>query len=402
MSYIDIYKVRMNQLGSTVCDALIDTTKAMVSNNIKKSPYYKSVTLNDGILNIDSRLVSTDKSYIKNLLVNSDAIIVSGDIVNISTEKWLVTDVVSDTVFTKAIIQITNHNLRYYKDTIIETPCVLTNKQSIEGVQEDRFIIIPDGQLKVVLQANAENNEINRDDRFIISGNAYKCTYVDKVTKQGLLTLTLTEDLISSENDDLVNDIADYYKSVHQYICQITNGIGAIINTGGTLQLTVSTTDRGTLVNNPALIYTSSVPTKATVSNTGLITTISAGSTLVGVGLAENNVILDSITITVQDSAITNDYKVLIVGDNALKIKETKTYLAKVYNHGELITPICIWSILSEAGGTTGSVSIVSQTDANCIIKANSTSGVRFRLIAKLVSDNAILYDKLIDVIGLW
>jgi hypothetical protein len=105
-----------------------------------------------------------------------------------------------------------NHTLKWKNSNNVTKSycCFLSNEVKYsEGVFDNKYMRIGDGQYNAIIQANADTNTLKRDDRFVINDVVYKISYIDKATNDGLYLITLIEGQVNTANDDLVNDIAD-------------------------------------------------------------------------------------------------------------------------------------------------------------------------------------------------
>jgi hypothetical protein len=97
----------------------------------------------------------------------------------------------------------TSNNVTYTYDTF------LINKiQHKDGIFDNKYLSIGDGQFIATLPDNSITRTLNRNVRFIVDDIAYKITFID-LSMNGLCLLTLVEHQINTANDDLNNDIAD-------------------------------------------------------------------------------------------------------------------------------------------------------------------------------------------------
>ncbi|MFO6393091.1 Ig-like domain-containing protein, partial [Pseudomonas aeruginosa] len=100
-----------------------------------------------------------------------------------------------------------------------------------------------------------------------------------------------------------------------------------------TLQLTVSITLNGQVVNDKTVMNSTNDSNIATVDANGLITAINTGSVTVTAQLADNPTVQDAISLTVEDLPRDN-YALTINGDTFVTKGYSKTWTASLTNNG--------------------------------------------------------------------
>ena len=381
----------MGSQGISIQDANKSTTIKMINNSFVDNPFYQSLLINN--TNIDCIVEKMNNCFNKKLLFKSTNTNKIGDIVTLDNLYWLIIDYQNNGIMPKAIIHQCNHQLKWLNSNgdIKSAYGVVSNKSSIDSIDEDKYIMLPSGQFKIILQDNIDTRLITRDKRFIINSNAWKCNFNDYTTMPGLCVLSLTEDTVSN-NDDLDEGIADYYNQ-HSYALSVLNGDITLIK-GSTAQINCVLTDNNIVVINPTLTYTSDDIDCCTVSNIGLITALEIGTTTIDVSYGEVN---STINITVQEAQVADNYTLEIKGDNTIKINQSKNYIVQMYNNGVLIDELpCTWSL-----NNTDCI-ITSSDDSSCIIKAGSIGGLFSILSVTLDNFPLVTASQTISITGLW
>lgn len=129
------------------------------------------------------------------------------------------------------------------------------------------------------------------------------------------------------------------------------DGITSIELSTGTYQLTYTAIKNGSVVNNPSLLYAVSDDTIATVSDTGLLTMIAAGSVTVTATWKDGNNTTCKSTIIVADTSDpippVPTGSTVIEGNTNLKNGYTRTYTARFYDSSdnEVTGVVAVWSI---------------------------------------------------------
>lgn len=208
ISYFDIYKTRLNAYGGSISNSVKNNILQTINNSFEDSPFYRLVDING--IQVGCRVESTNEENKKKLLFKPDNTNKTGDIVTIDSDKWIIIDYINNGIIARGLIQKCNYLLKFYLSdniTLISTPAIVTNKIST-GTDQDRYLILPEGKLEIVIQNNENNLTIKKGKRFIINDEAWKTSFVDKTTIPGLIKLTVEADVLK-DSDDLVNGIAD-------------------------------------------------------------------------------------------------------------------------------------------------------------------------------------------------
>lgn len=94
-------------------------------------------------------------------------------------------------------------------------------------------------------------------------------------------------------------------EAAHNYILSVSPE-NISLDTGSTQQITVSVTDKGIVINNPNITYSSDNTSVATISNTGLVTVISVGSCNITVNFVgeDGNIYSKTIPITINAATV--------------------------------------------------------------------------------------------------
>lgn len=183
-----------------------------------------------------------------------------GDIVLFEGKKYLIISEVNTKRYnkSKAIMRHLPHHIVINSECrFISLDCYINTGNL--GVLDGRVLSIPDGEITVVSTLINNDSDLKIGARFLIYGQAFKVTGIDRYSKPGLLILTCKKDLIDDETDNLINGIA--------------GGNGCPINViSNNIALTVGTTYQltWTSTNNAPVAFKSADDTIVTV-------TVSAG-----------------------------------------------------------------------------------------------------------------------------
>lgn len=346
------------------------------------------------INNIDKSLIIEDDcdKRIDYKTVISNDILNTGDMVEYNNQKWLIIGEVSQngTIY-KATMRKCHHILKFYvNNRLCETPSIV--EISPQTIQTGQIISTADGKIELFIQDTIDNRNLTYSSRFLMMGSPWK---IEGTTREltGLIHIFVTKGIFNEfDNKDL--EIADYYKYnvKHSYVMNIVN-TDFSYNIGETTQLDVNVTDNAIVVNNPSLTYSSLNPSIATVSTTGLITSINQGSTTIVVTFtdANNTIITKEINITVLEPVAEKTLK--LNGSNELynASNSVNNYSITYEDDSPVLDKSFTWTIddLSLSVFVAGSV-----TSTSCKLKAKTTSSTGFIVLTAICNeDNNIRFD---------
>ena len=354
----------------------------------------EDVKLNDIAINL---IIENDynkefdyKSIITNNKINT------GDIIGYQDDKWLVlSEVEKSKTFYRLRIRKSNYNMKMVLEgELYQFPSIL--ETSTLSIADSKYISIVDGKIMVTLRNDVDAKLIKLNNRAILMQRAWKVIGID-TSVIGLTTLYMDTVLISTTNDDLVNEIANK-NLLATYSITTDNGTTISIDSTKTLQLNcivnriVDTTTTVVTTIEP-IIYTSSDTSIGVVSETGLISFLKDGNVTIMATLKNHNTINYSIAITVAPIGQDN-YSISITGASSMYQNDSIVYTDVVVNNGIITTDDVVWSLGS---GDTTYATITSQTGTSATVKALDR-GMQIKLIASLVKDNTITGFKIITL----
>ncbi|GMX64390.1 hypothetical protein Elgi_36590 [Paenibacillus elgii] len=293
-----------------------------------------------------------------------------------------------------SIMQACNSELKWVDDdgSTHSTPCLFfSNSRSNFGNKDDKIMAVPDGRRQVIVQKNEQTEKLKRDMRFMFGGSVFKVIDFDTVSDDGIVNLNLIDDLFNSATDNRELGIADYYNNVAEYLITILNGNYASFEESQTLQLNVEVKNRGVLVDSPALSYSVSDNSIATINESGLISPQKQGHIFAFVKYKN---VFSQIEINITET-VTHNYTVEMIGDYSLKVKSSKTYSCIFRRNGEAIPDKSIFSLTSDDGiSPTDLAVIVGQDQLNntCTIKAGEKTGY---IWLHVKNDNQLIKNKI-------
>jgi len=388
MSDYDLYRSRMSAYGSTIQEGRLNAMINKIKSTFEDSPSYFEVTINDveqGVQIIDENAITKNPNK-KRVLCKPDEDINIGDDILWNSVHWLCTNVDSDKeIYAKGIIERCNNTLKWQNSTgeIKEYPCIISDKSSTyaDGTLETKYIVIADDQILITIQSNSDTLQLELDKRFIFNhskNDIYKLSKIQPLLKEGILYLTMTKSEYGT-NDRLNLNLADYVQN--NFALTITNGNSISLTTSETLQLSVTLTNNGVVVENPTITYSTSDEEICTVSTIGLIQPISEGVVTI---TAVSNGVSDIIEVTVEE-VVADNYSIVISGSNSIYQGQSKSYSAIVYNNGIEVVKDCVWSISDITLAT-----ITAQNSTNATIKANSSLLGTVNLRCEMLENNTV------------
>lgn len=328
-----------------------------------------------------------------------------GDLIEIGDYKYIVISDTSDKrydTYYKAIARRCIYNIFFnFAGTIKEFPAIVTSK--IFDTEQGKYMQLAEGQIQVTLQDNADTSNIQLQQRFIIMGDAWKVTGIDKA-KNGLIILNCEIDVFN-DNDDKNNEIADrwQYEQQHIYSISITNGDNASMFINDTLQLNCECKCDNIIIDNPQITYTSNNPAIATVNTTGLITAIAEGNTTI---TATWQGVSDSINITVSQPQQSHNYSIVLNGSDTIKIGYIENYTAKVFDNGvETSGKSVTFSIRNEDNSTPcyGTLQNITSTSTDISIPFISEYVGKYIILKVVLDEDAnIIAEKIIQIKGMF
>jgi len=217
MSYIGMYKSRLNASGGNLGESVINSTKQTVKNNFNLSPFSESVLIDD----VEFKAVITQggKSKNKTLLLQPDTVIAIGSNVKVNNNNYLVMDFRGEGInevyptasleicnsFFPAITDKTRVLIGYdddkrpvYKEESkeIKIPCVVETTISVNTDKTDQ-ILLPKGSIKISMKYQKQPN-IKVNSVFKMYDSEYKIEDIDYsqvINEVGIMTIYAKKDV---------------------------------------------------------------------------------------------------------------------------------------------------------------------------------------------------------------
>ena len=344
--------------------------------------------------------IKNNEEDIRKLITKSP--ISRGDIVIYKDNNYLVTSDIDNisNIYYKAEIQKCPLLIKLnFTGKIIECPCFMETK--ILDVQSGQYFPLATGKMLVTIK---DNVNVVLQQRLIKFGEAWQIDGIDK-TKKGLLILNVSKTTTNS-NDDLENETADrwQYETKHLYTIETTN-TDTTIEQNKTLQFDVVVKDNNIVVDNPQLTYASNNE-NCSVSNTGLITGITVGASVITSTFSAEGITKSvSINVTVTEPIKTDNFTYSLVGDmqpdTSIKAGSYIVYTAKKFNNGVEVADAKFDFEVIPGDTPSDAYTLTVNSDTECRIDALKYM-YTITLRAKDRDDNAKYIDKEITLKGLW
>ena len=229
-----------------------------IKRNFTKSDGYCSVTVNKSnltsVTNTPVHIFNPNikADGVKQLASHPDYSLVQGDVINyIDGNKYLCADMdVHESIQSYGKCYKMNTLLKWKDSTGAIQSQFGVDNESLGNQDVTRVIPQTDGKRNIWVQNNALTNTLYKNQRFIFGGKeAYKVTFIDNWSKQGLILLKIEVTQIVPQ-DDLTNNIA--YNSVDSSTNTAINGVAFSVDS-----LTIKKTEVATV---SVYEYVTSVP----------------------------------------------------------------------------------------------------------------------------------------------
>lgn len=381
MSYIDRYRRRINLNGTTQQERIINNKIKEFDNYIKNTPNRFEVLIDS---NVEKYLIALQDVTLNNKYGDEKYVVTYnetpmnvGSIFSCMNIDWIVIEEENNSIPDHQTFKIRpcNYTLKHLNSNnkLISTPCIATNATMYSlGVEENKEVKMPDGKLSIQIPYNDDTKEITRDKRFIFHKFPYQVTFldyaqVDNKNHIGLIGLILQE-TEKLDQDDIVNQIA--YNGEINISLEVTP-MDINLTLLDTIQLSAVIKYNDAIVNKET-IWTSNDELIATIDELGNISPISEGICQIRCELKDNPNIYQLVNVNVAN-IISDNYEVVITGDNEIREFESKEYTAKLLNNGVEI-PTQFDFIIDYLGNDSKIAELIVIDDNTCKIQANSQS----------------------------
>lgn len=336
------------------------------------SAYMKELWIEVGLSDIGSIVKHTDKvSQIENsyIILSKQEDIDGYDVCYIQKS--------TNTLF----FYPTNPNENQLLSGLIEIPCIVGDKVNIKTDESKYMTTVSNELFLTIPHTDITEREVKINNIYKIGLHSYKIeSFPDDVYIHGLLVFLLS------------------YSEVEQvfpiFTLEILNGASIQVNENDPLTINAQVKIDGIISPSmPSLLFSSSDITKATISNTGVVTILNVGNVAFSCRMENDLSVMD--TISVEIVSVPNDnFLALVSGSPSITKNYTSTYICSFRNNGIVLNNIVSEFYLTADDGinSTSLASIISQDGLvnNCILKGLNLGYVRLfarSLDGTIVSD---------------
>jgi len=343
----ELYEKKLKIDGNSIRERSINNTIDAINDSFVNSPSYFEVYINGAETTTGVQIVSgsstggQSNSNIKNILMKPNDVLNNGDLIKWNNEYWLNMSVenVGGAYLKGKIIKCTQYITINKNSILSEVPIVIESAVRLysQGQDDNKYITTLSDEIIVYTPASAN---IEVDDIYTIGRRNYKVKSVQDVLIDGLLVVKMevtTEDVVIEE---------------HEYSVTILNGEEVLLSTvtSPTLQLEIQCKLDGVLVDNPEVIYESSNEDYVTVSESGLVTAIDMGISII-------TVTYGNATATIEVNSVIHASDVFDITitpiDTNMYVNTTQTFTAIVTNNGvDVPDYTVVWSLVNVDGSS--------------------------------------------------
>jgi len=401
LGFYDNYRARVQ---STLTDSeyVNEDNRNLIIENFFVQPNYYSITKNyDAVTHYDVLIAEENKKKDAvgyKILISYPYTTTQfsiGDYINWESKVWLLTTL--DSQYDYSIggkIVETNIDLNWLDDnsTLKSYRAYANNRISDAGFNENKNLFALNGDIIIRVQSNVDTISLKENKRFIINGNAYRITNINNFV-DGLLEFYM-ESADVSEYDDIINNIANNTDNV--YTLEINqDSFNNIIGYSSTLSATVKLNDD---VVSKSVIWSSSAPTKVSITSAGVITCLALGSAVITCKMADNVLITDTITITVVAS--TTPIEEIRILPSITMITQGDTVNFSVYKYLNNVQQVKTFAVT--ASGVPNSYYNLINVDANHFSIQNLQRYITNDLHVLCTCDDGTTASFNITLLGLW
>ncbi|MDD4780942.1 MAG: hypothetical protein PHT02_10155 [Tissierellia bacterium] len=226
---LELYKERLEAYKISGKSGKVNSIKKSIINNFYDNPAYFDVLINTAPRGVHL-LTKKDSKGQNKLLCKPDENINIGDFVEWESNTYVCMDIENDnSVQCTGYITKCNNTLTFQTpDTTIHTiPCIITDRASVysDGVEDTKYLSLPDGLIKIVVPNNTTTNTFNLLNKKLIfdhsKDSVYKVTKVGKVLKQGLIEIIAEVQVCDPNTDNLELNLSNYIDTTEPEIPEI-------------------------------------------------------------------------------------------------------------------------------------------------------------------------------------
>lgn len=217
------YRNRVLRKGSNSQEIILSDIEKGFEDFLKFAPNSFTTLINDAeehLVAIQDKTITKDFTTEKYLLACLGSPIGVGDIFSWSEYYWIVTYEESKTINShqRYIIARCNNTLTFQTPdtTIHRIPCIITDRASVysDGVEDTKYIRLPDGLIKIVIPNNELTNTFDLLNKRIVFDHSkysvFEVTKADKLLKKGLIEIIAEVQTYDPNKDNLELNLSSY------------------------------------------------------------------------------------------------------------------------------------------------------------------------------------------------
>ncbi|BDR67947.1 hypothetical protein K144312032_21750 [Clostridium tetani] len=287
----------------------MNTQKNMWNTLLKKTGQEVEI-IRENVANVVFKEYNNANASVDDKIVFADVNTLNqGAILKYNNNKYLIIqeEETINNIYTKFIARKLDSIINIYINNKLQIiPCFIeTSAQDVLYAG----LAIPAGNMRLTVQNNAITKQITENMRIIKFGYAWKV--IAKTAEVKGLRYVYLEKTSTTENDLIVDEIADYYKYnvKHNYVIK-TNVATVELKENNTTELIATVTDNNTELENPTITYKSNNTDIAKIDDNGIVT-----------GVAEGNTTISIVFTDAEGKELKKDIDVIVT-----KIKSNNTY----------------------------------------------------------------------------
>ena len=220
-SIIALQKNRMNIYDYSVVEDNLD----VIFENFEGNPSYREVIFNSetvGVHIIDNQTSTKDGTINRYMIAKPPMEFKIGDVIIDDEGDYWICVLINNLQYNKVLIMPCNNILTIQTpDTTIHSiPCIITDRASVysDGVEDTKYLSLPDGLIKIVIPNNAITNTFDLlNKRIIFDHSIYSIFTVkkaDKLLKKGLIEIIAEVTTYDANQDNLELNLSEYVEPV--------------------------------------------------------------------------------------------------------------------------------------------------------------------------------------------
>ncbi|OOB75108.1 hypothetical protein AXF41_10050 [Clostridium haemolyticum] len=332
-------------------------------------------------------------------IIFTDSDLEQGDVIEFDKNKYIV---ISDkeninNIYYRYIIRKLYKNIKMWiDDKLEEFPVFVETGNNV--TQEDKYMSLPIGTIKLILQENEKTDKINYKNRFITMDNVYKV--IGFTSEYKGLKYIYAEKTQFADTDDKENEIANAKDNIHTYKLNIINKSPILINTiDKFVKIEVEAIDNNKKVEKPILKYSIDKENIAKIEDDKIIP-IQNGTCKLTI---EYEGIQKSIDIHIIEQQTTH-VTIKIEGNEQLAWGRKATYKVTLKNNEhEYKEKVEFTLVDKETKKPTKLAKIIKQDNAEgtCTIQANHNQD-EGTVILQIKTATGEIQEKEIEIISVW